>query len=147
MSFTPLTFHSEQYKISLELRNNHLWKPLGLDMKDADLSNEKNDRHFAWLNDSDKVIASAIISGSGDIVKLRQMVVHPDYQGKKIGKKLLCKIEDFMIAKGSARIELHAQVQAAGFYSKLGYKKDGEEFIEVGIPHIKMFRNLLCSTC
>ena len=143
MSFTPIPYKSALYEQALTLRNHFLWQPLGLDLSCEDLSHEKNERHFAWLNDSEEVIGAATIKGSGDIVQLRQMVVHPEHQGKKVGKKLLCKIEDYMISKGSARIELNAQVQAHGFYDKLGYKTDGEEFTEVGIPHIKMFRNLL----
>lgn len=146
MSFKQLKFNSEDYRQVLVLRNDYLWKPLGLNLLKQDLSEEESDFHFAWELD-EKIVASAIITGRGDVVKLRQMVVHPDFQGRKIGKKLLCKIEDFMISKGSARIELHSQIPAKGFYGNLGYKETGEEFIEAGIPHQKMFRNLLCSTC
>ena len=33
---------------------------------------------------------------------------------------------------------LHAQVQVVGFYEKVGFKKIGDEFDEVGIMHYKM---------
>ena len=33
---------------------------------------------------------------------------------------------------------LHAQVQVVGFYEKVGFKKIGEQFDEVGIMHYKM---------
>ena len=33
---------------------------------------------------------------------------------------------------------LHAQVQVVGFYEKVGFKKIGDEFDEVGIMHFKM---------
>ena len=36
------------------------------------------------------------------------------------------------------RIRIESQVYAAGLYEKLGFVKDGEEFSEDGIPHIRM---------
>ena len=36
---------------------------------------------------------------------------------------------------------LHAQVQVVGFYEKVGFKKIGEQFDEVGIMHYKMILN------
>jgi predicted GNAT family N-acyltransferase len=39
-------------------------------------------------------------------------------------------------------IELHARKSVVNFYIKLGYSMIVEEFIEVGIPHYKMFKKL-----
>ena len=36
------------------------------------------------------------------------------------------------------RIRIESQVYAMGLYEKLGFVKDGEEFLEDGIPHIQM---------
>ncbi len=33
---------------------------------------------------------------------------------------------------------LHSQVQVKGFYQKLKFKEEGEEFYEDGIPHVRM---------
>ena len=38
---------------------------------------------------------------------------------------------------------LDAQDHARKFYEKLGFKQEGEVFMEVGIPHIKMFMDLI----
>ena len=35
---------------------------------------------------------------------------------------------------------LSAQVYAAPFYERLGFKTVSEEFLEVGIPHVDMVR-------
>ena len=145
--FTPIKYDSELYTEAVELRHNFLHRPLGLSLDEESLTKERYFWHFAWLK-QERLIAYAQIEGANDIVHLRQMIVHPDYQRQKIGKMLLCKIEDFMISKGTARIELNAQEQALGFYKKLNYEEiDGQVFSMVGIPHIKMFRNLLCSSC
>lgn len=36
------------------------------------------------------------------------------------------------------KIEIEAQVYAISLYEKFGFKKTSEEFLDVGIPHIKM---------
>jgi hypothetical protein len=39
-------------------------------------------------------------------------------------------------------VSLHARKIVAGFYSRLGYTTIGGEFTEVGIPHLKMEKQL-----
>ena len=41
-------------------------------------------------------------------------------------------------AFGADEIILHSQIQAEGFYEKLGFKRVGEVFLEEGIEHITM---------
>ncbi len=38
-------------------------------------------------------------------------------------------------------VELSAQTYLLRFYSDLGFKKTGKEYLEDGIPHIRMFRS------
>lgn len=38
--------------------------------------------------------------------------------------------------------ELHGQTQAEGFYKKLGYQTSSSIFMEDGIPHILMIKEL-----
>ena len=59
----------------------------------------------------------------------------------KRGKGYGLKILNFMIKDllNNNNIKyLHAQVQVVGFYEKVGFKKIGEQFDEVGIMHYKM---------
>jgi predicted GNAT family N-acyltransferase len=37
---------------------------------------------------------------------------------------------------------LHAQTHALGFYERYGFRAEGAEFIEAGIPHFRMVRIL-----
>lgn len=54
--------------------------------------------------------------------------------------------EGIRVAKekfGADKIRIGAQVQAEGFYEKLGFKSvSGSEFLEDDIPHIEMILNL-----
>jgi len=44
---------------------------------------------------------------------------------------------------GGKEVMMHARKTAMGFYEKLGYAAVGDEFSEVGIPHVEMKKNLI----
>ena len=67
--------------------------------------------------------------------------------GRVIAVKRRCGIgswilsEGIRIAKellGAEKIYVEAQVYAKGMYEKLGFRQISEEFLEDGIPHVKM---------
>jgi ElaA protein len=41
---------------------------------------------------------------------------------------------------GAVPIRIGAQLYLTGFYESFGFKRDGEEYIEDGIPHVHMLR-------
>jgi predicted GNAT family N-acyltransferase len=50
--------------------------------------------------------------------------------------------ERFARARGWRRITMHARESTVPFYERLGYRKLGERFIEVTIPHFIMEKAL-----
>jgi GNAT superfamily N-acetyltransferase len=71
-------------------------------------------------------------------VRLRQMAVPDEYQGKGIGRALMNFAENLARDRGYRSITMHARKNAAGFYEKMGYKRIGDEFEEITIPHYVM---------
>jgi predicted GNAT family N-acyltransferase len=59
-----------------------------------------------------------------------------------IGRALVESIESHARDEGLRFVQLDAQVQATGFYEKLGYLAEGEIFIEAGIDHRLMTKRL-----
>ena len=53
--------------------------------------------------------------------------VNPDYHGKGIGAMLMKEIENYALSKGINHVILYASLSAYEFYSKLGYRKTGQE--------------------
>ena len=51
-------------------------------------------------------------------------------------------LEEIAKEKGTAKVKLHGQTQAEGFYKKLGYETSSSIFMEDGIPHILMIKQL-----
>ena len=75
-------------------------------------------------------------------LRLRQMAVVSGLQGKGIGKVLTQFAENIARDRGYTKVMMHARKTAIGFYKKLGYRKSGDEFEEVTIPHYVMEKDL-----
>ncbi len=77
-----------------------------------------------------------------DTVRLRQMAVLNDLQGKGIGRALMNFAENLARDSGYKIMRMHARKNAIGFYEKMGYRVNGDQFIEVTIPHYVMEKQL-----
>ncbi len=84
------------------------------------------------------VIGCARIILSENDAHIGRLAVKKDYRGKGIGYAICEFIIKYCREQGYNRIWLNSQLHAVGFYQKLGFKTDGEEFTEAGIEHIKM---------
>ena len=124
MIFREIEFGSDDYRKECELRNKVLRIPLGRSLYDEDLSSESQQMHFGIFDERNNLVASVIaVNISSTQARIRQMAVDTEYQGKGYGR-----VHFFM----------HARMSAVGFYEKLGYARVGQEFMEVGLPHVKM---------
>lgn len=61
---------------------------------------------------------------------------------KGLGTVLMNKALEYFKENDVKSIVLNSQIPAVRFYKKLGFDTVGEEFIEAGIPHIKMVKYL-----
>lgn len=77
-----------------------------------------------------------------NINSLGRMAVLPDYRGEGIARYIVEMLLRFSYNRGDVSIELHAQCHAVGFYEKMGFKSQGDVFLEAGIPHIQMVTDL-----
>jgi N-acetylglutamate synthase-like GNAT family acetyltransferase len=137
-----ITLKDAKYKEVYNLRDSVLRQPIGLSLSDEDLSKDAEDTILVAERDS-KVIACVMLQEQGHgIIKLRQMAVVPEMQGRGIGHMLVKVAEDYAKSIAIRRIVLHARVMSKGFYQKMNYTELGEEFEEVGIPHIAMEKEL-----
>lgn len=67
--------------------------------------------------------------------KLGRVAVLPGQRGRGIGLAMMGALHSLAPVHGLAGLWCHAQRSAVPFYEKLGYRREGEEFIEAGIPH------------
>ncbi len=139
-------FDSPEYLNSVNLRREVLRIPIGLDFSEKDLAEDSFQYHFVAVNGSEIIgilILKPFDKEGRKFVKMRQVAVKSDYQNMGIGGKLLEFSENWAKENAYSGIELNARIPAVNFYLKHGYSAIGDEFLEVGIPHLHMFKQTL----
>ena len=142
MALKIVDYGTAEYEQILWLRDEILRKPLGLQFSPDELEKEKQHMHMAAYEDDQILGCCMLVKEGDDTVRLRQMAVVNDVQGKGIGRALMQFAENLARDRGYKRITMHARKNAVGFYERLGYKKKGDEFMEITIPHVKMEKEL-----
>jgi predicted GNAT family N-acyltransferase len=131
-----------EYDQMLKLRYEILRKPLKLTFRHEDLEKEKNDILIGAFEE-DKMLGCCLLTKvDKDCVRLRQMAVQNNLQGKGIGASIMNFAENVAHDAGYKKMIMHARKTAIGFYEKLGYTVIGKEFTEVSIPHFVMEKKL-----
>lgn len=97
--------------------------------------------HFIAYDGKD-VVGASRLRFVGEYGKLERICVLKSYRGKSYGKKLIAKMEEEIINKGYKKAKLHAQTHAKEFYERLGYEVFSDEFMDAGIPHVAMTKEL-----
>jgi predicted GNAT family N-acyltransferase len=80
--------------------------------------------------------------GSGT-AGIGRMAADASVRGQGHGAAVLAELHRQAARRGATAVELHAQVTARRFYERAGYTAVGEEYLEAGIAHITMRRQLV----
>lgn len=95
--------------------------------------------HALAIDEEGNPIGTGRLMYSG---KIGRMAVLESWRGKGVGRTLLHALMEAARGYGMNEVELDAQIHAAGFYSSEGFVSHGAEFMDAGIPHIRMKRCL-----
>lgn len=74
--------------------------------------------------------------------KLERICILKPYRKFGFGKIIIKALEEIAEKNGVFKVKLHGQKQAEGFYKKLSYQTSSDVFMEDGIPHILMMKEL-----
>lgn len=74
--------------------------------------------------------------------KLERICVLQEFRQFGLGKNIVQALEEIAKTQGVSKVKLHGQKHAEGFYHKLGYQTASDIFMEDGIPHILMTKEL-----
>jgi predicted GNAT family N-acyltransferase len=142
MNIHLIEFATPLYDESIRLRDLLLRKPLNMEFTIKQLAEEWNQFHLAAVDDNELKGILVLKPLDKKRVKMRQVAVKPTCQKQGIGAKMVNESEKIAKEKGFNKMELSARKIAIPFYEKLNYKIEGDEFLEVGIPHFKMVKKL-----
>jgi predicted GNAT family N-acyltransferase len=112
---------------------------------------EQDDRdatavHVLARDDAGRVVATGrlLLPPEGSTTaSLGRMAADASARGRGYGAVVLAELHRQAVLRGVRVIELHAQVSARGFYERDGYTAVGEEYLEAGIAHVTMRRELV----
>ncbi len=87
-------------------------------------------------------IAASRLRFADDYGKLERICILKPQRGKSYGTALIKNMEDMIVKKGYSKAKLNAQTHAEAFYERLGYQTVSGEFLDAGIPHVTMVKEL-----
>lgn len=98
--------------------------------------------HFVAYTGGTPAGASRLRPYAPGVGKVERVAVIRTERGKGLGRAIMLAMEEAARESGFRQLKLNAQIQARGFYEKMGYEPYGELFEEAGIPHIAMVKTL-----
>ena len=142
-------------KTFFELNNQELYQILRLrsevfvveqDCVYQDLDNKDQISIHIFQKKKNVIVAYTRIFKSGDYYKnasIGRVVVLKKYRGKELGKKIMIYSIEYIKNKLKENIiELSAQKYLDKFYKDLGFYKIGKDYLEDGIPHQRMIKEI-----
>ena len=108
---------------------------LELDGRDSELM------HFC-LYDGDILLAYLRAERIENYLHIGRVAVKENRRGSGLGKMLMEYLFDYAKAEKLVFIELSAVDTAVGFYVKMGFTTEGNFYLETGVPHIYMKKEL-----
>lgn len=146
MTIRKLT-HSDELEAAFAIRKKVFVEEQGVELKD------EFDQYDTLDGQCDHVLAYhegqpvgtgriRVIDGVG---KLERICILEPNRKLGIGKLIIAALEAIAVEQGLEKVKLHGQTHAEGFYKKLGYRTASGEFMEDGIPHFLMVKELASS--
>jgi GNAT superfamily N-acetyltransferase len=142
MALKIIDHGTKEYQQMIKLRDDILRKPLGLKFTPEELESEKENMLIAAFEEERMLACCMLVEENADKVRLRQMAVLSNLQGKGIGRALMNFAENLARDRGYKTITMHARKNVVAFFERLDYRVVGDEFIEITIPHYLMEKKL-----
>ena len=143
LDIREVAFASAEYEQMLQFRNELMRIPIGHNLFDENLAREVEDHHIGVYR-GDELIGVCIITPLNPMTaRMRQVVITPNCRKMGIGRTMMLFAEHRAIELGFSRLILDSRLTAMAFYEKLGYRKVGHKFMELGLPHYLMEKILL----
>jgi predicted GNAT family N-acyltransferase len=92
-------------------------------------------RHALALSSNGNAIGCGRMAASGHIGR---MAVLPEWREQKVGTAIMEAFLDYARVHDYKQVDVDAQTYAVPFYRTFGFVEQGEQFMDAGLPHIKM---------
>ena len=130
------------YKDALKIRYAVFVNEQGVSEEEEIDSLEDKTEHIVLYVDGKPVATARIYDLGENTFKVQRVAVLKDARGIGYGAVIMTEAEKRVQELGGQKITLGAQNSAIPFYEKLAFNVEGEEFMDAGIPHHTMSKNL-----
>lgn len=97
--------------------------------------------HFIGY-ENDELIAASRLRFVDSYGKLERICVLQEHRGSTHGTQMIMAMEEMIQEEGFTKSKLNSQTHAVVFYERLGYEVVSGEFMDAGIPHVTMTKEL-----
>lgn len=115
--------------------------PEELEMDDYD--HQADTRHILLLDDQGQAAGTARFRPyGGGVLKIERVAVMANQRGQGAGRRIMEAIEAEGKREKYDSLKLSAQLHAKSFYEGLGYQAKGPIYLDAGIEHVDMFKQI-----
>ncbi|MEL6188459.1 MAG: GNAT family N-acetyltransferase [Myxococcota bacterium] len=99
--------------------------------------------HVAARDERGRVVGTARLRAvGGKVAKAERVCVDHAWRSHGVGGALMEALENQAVSEGYEEILLAAQANVIPFYTRRGYAKEGDLFVEGGLDHMYMRKRL-----
>lgn len=98
--------------------------------------------HVVLYDDNEEPIGAARVRVLDGIGKLERICVLSAARKKGAGKLIVNKLEEVATSQRVSKLKLNAQTHAIPFYERCGYEAVSDVFLDAGIPHVTMIKEV-----
>ena len=96
-------------------------------------------KHWLAVDANNQPVGTARMLSDGHFGR---MAVLKNYRNHGIGRLIMAAVSDYAAVSGMREVYLYAQLTAMPFYQSLGFTPYGKVFLEAGLEHIAMLKQL-----
>jgi predicted GNAT family N-acyltransferase len=132
---------SDELEAALELRHRVFCVEQGVPKREELDGRDEEAVHLVAIAEG-RVVGTCRLLFTGRVVQFSRLAVDPAVRRGGIATRLLRETEREARAGSAQRIVLHAQTYALPLYTTAGYEPRGRVFVEAGIEHVAMEKQI-----
>lgn len=112
----------------------------GIPVTDDFDGQDEQAEHFVAL-DGGRTIGTLRLRIITSSAKIERVAILKQYRGHGIGRQMMLTALTWLGERNVSQIYLESETDAIPFYEKLGFVKEGDVFVKVGLAHVTMVLN------
>ncbi len=120
-----------------DIRDEVFTKEQGMDAK-VQKDAYDNFAYYVYVTVDGKPAGTGRIIYKDEEYLIGRIAVPKAFRGQQIGDLIVRMLVDYGFKLGADTVHVHSLLYAVGFYEKIGFKLNGDPFIETGLEHVDM---------